>query len=395
MKSRSLQHLIGLALCPALMLGLSACLPPSTDGLSPGSNTLAPPATSTANASTTPSSTTANSTSPNSASQETPAQDSPVQDTPASAPTTQNASTQTQSTAVDPTESTSISQQPGGNTGPASAPREPAVVSWLPTGPIGSGDPVPGQRYLLLQQLQCDALAENAKGESDAELWLAGAAVCRALQTGSQEDWQLASVAVATTPRVSQRQCLEFRVAATLTSVVAQHRRDPGSVFKAEPAPGEACPRQLLGLTVVDEDLQPLISSPRASGPRTGGTIVRLDGYYVRVGAVLFDGVAAVPDIVAGGGEYQALYVRMPPADGRDTLRISITDTVDVAGTVTFFYDDSAVSSSTPQPSEAERTPPDTEPANGPPTEPPNNSLSRRSGQDAPSPGKRTRPSTD
>ncbi|WP_043806076.1 hypothetical protein [Paenarthrobacter aurescens] len=394
MKSRSREHLIGLVLCPVLMLGLSACLPPSTDGLSPGSNPASPPAAPEANASASPNSTTANSTSSNSASQDTPAQD-----TSASAPTTQEASTQTQPAGVDPTGSSSISQQPGESTGPVAAPQEPTVVSWLPTGPIGSGDPVPGQRYLLLQQLQCDALAEHVEGASDAALWLAGAAVCRALQTGSQEDWQRASIAVATTPRVSQRQCLEFRVAATLTSVVAQHRRSPGSVFTADPAPGEACPRQLLGLTVVDEDLRPLIGGPRASGPRTGGTIVRLDGYYVRVGAVLFDGVPAVPDIVAGGGDYQALYLRMPPADGRDTLRISITDTVEVAGTVTFFYDDPAVSSSTPHPSEAAGTPPDNEsdnePANGPPSEPPNNSLSRRTGQDAPSLGKRTRPSTD
>ena len=236
------------------------------------------------------------------------------------------------------------------------------MVSWVPTGPIGPNDPAPGQRYLLLQQFQCDALAQSVADAPDAAVWRAGAAVCRALQTGSQEDWQRASAAVATTPRIPQRQCLEFRVAATSASVVAQYRSNPGGIFKAEPSPGEACPRQLLGLTVVDEDLRPVTGLTRASGPGTGGTIVRLDGYYVRVGEVLFDDVPIVPDIVAGGGDYQTLYLRMPPADGRDAVRISITDTVEVAGTVTFFYDSSAVPGDTPRPPNSAAKPPDSTP---------------------------------
>lgn len=224
------------------------------------------------------------------------------------------------------------------------------MVSWLPTGPIGPNDPIQGQRYLQLEQFHCETLAQSVAGQADAAVWQAGAAVCRALQTGSQEDWQSASIAVGKTPRIPQRQCLEFRVATTSASVVAQYRENPGAVFKAEPGTGEACPRQLLGLTVVDEDLLPVTGMDRASGPRTGGTIVRLDGYYVQVGDVLFDGVPTVPDIVTGGGAYQTMYLRMPSAEGRDAIRISITDTVDVAGTVTFFFDDSAVSSSTARP---------------------------------------------
>jgi hypothetical protein len=202
----------------------------------------------------------------------------------------------------------------------------------------------------MLQQFQCDALAQSVEGAADAAVWTAGAAVCRALQTGNHDDWQEASIAVARTPRIPQKQCLEFRVAATTALVVAQYRHNPGGIFKAEPGPGEACPRQLLGLTVVDANLRPVVGMPRASGPGSGGTIVRLDGYYVRVGEVLFDGVPTVPDIVAGGGDYQTLYLRMPPAEGRETIRISITDTVDVAGTVTFFYDDSPAPGSTPPP---------------------------------------------
>ncbi|MBT2587194.1 hypothetical protein [Arthrobacter sp. ISL-95] len=341
------EQLIGLALVPVLLLGLSACLPPKADSLPPESNFGSPPAASTAQA-----------TSPPATSGPPTAQAAEGQATSPQSTSTPEASPQVaipaQPTAVGPSGSSTSGNQPEGPSEPAetaTAPsQDPIVVSWVPTGPIGANDPVPGQRYLMLQQFQCDALAHSVEGAADAAVWQAGAAVCRALQTGGHDDWQQASVAVARTPRIPQKQCLEFRVAATSAFVVAQYRSNPGGVFEAEPDPGEACPRQLLGLSVVDEDLRPVVGMARASGPRSGGTIVRLDGYYVRVGGVLFDGVPTVPDVVAGGGDYQTLYLRMPPAEGRDAIRISITDTVEVAGTVTFFYDDSAAPSLTPPP---------------------------------------------
>ncbi|NHW46357.1 hypothetical protein HAV21_05540 [Paenarthrobacter sp. MSM-2-10-13] len=358
-------QLIGLVLVPVVVLGLSACLPSGNDGLpsisTPNSTSVSPPATSTAQAAS------PEATSPQEASAEataTQAASTPdaVQTSPPPAATPQSESAPQQPTGVGPTGSPRSGSQP--ERAPKSEetaeapPQEPTVVSWLPTGPIGSDDPAPGQRYLMLQQFQCDALVQSVEGAADAAVWQAGAAVCRALQTGRQDDWQQASVAVARTPRIPQKQCLEFRVAATSAFLVAQYRSNPGSVFEAEPGPGEACPRQLLRLTVVDEDLRPVIGMPRASGPTSGGTIVRLDGYYVRVGEVLFDGVPTVPDIVAGGGDYQALYLRMPPAEGRESIRISIKDTVEVAGTVTFFYVDPAVPGST--------LPPAAEPAKEP-----------------------------
>jgi hypothetical protein len=206
---------------------------------------------------------------------------------------------------------------------------------------------------LLLQQFQCDALAEsvrpeNVQGEAYAAVWQAAAAVCRAMQSGTQQDWLQASIAVAATPRIPQTQCLESTVAATSAAVIAQHRATPNLPIKASSPPGEACPRHLSGLTVVDEDLVAVPGRLRASGPRSGGTIVRLDGYYVRVGDILFDGEPAFPEIVSGGGDYQTMYLRIPPANGRDTLRISITDTVDISGTVTFYYEDDPPSPSAP-----------------------------------------------
>ncbi|MEV7604234.1 hypothetical protein AB0N65_02200 [Paenarthrobacter sp. NPDC089322] len=315
MPCQSRSHRIGLVLAPVLMLGLSACLPPAS-----------PP-------------------------------DSPSPDP---APAATAAPTQGQPTAVEPT-----AVQPPGPAGPAAPQAEAPVVRWVPIGPVGPNDPTSGQRYLLLQQFQCDALAESLEGAEDAAVWVAGAAVCKALQTGTQQDWQRAANAVAATPRVPQTQCLEFTVAATSASLIAQHRSTPGVPLKAVTGPGEACPRHLSGLTVVDENLRPVPGTARASGPSAGGTIVRLDGYYVRVENILFDGVPAFPEIVSGGGDYETMYLRMPPSDGRKEVRISITDTVDISGTVTFFYDDTPGPGSSPSPT---LTVPGAEPTAGSPT---------------------------
>ncbi len=244
------------------------------------------------------------------------------------------------------------------------------MVRWVPIGPIGPNDPTSGQRYLLLQQFQCDALVQSVEGAEDAAVWLAGAAVCKALQSGSQQDWQRASIAVAATPRIPQTQCLEFRVAATSASLLAQHRSNPAAVFTVEPGQGEACPRQLVGLTVVDEELRPIPGLARASGPSSGGTIVRLDGYYVRVGDVLFDGVPVDAEFVGARDDYQPVYLRMPSSGGRDSIRISITDTVDIAGTVTFFYDDTGSATGSPPPPET------TSPGTGTPGRSPSNTPS-------------------
>ncbi|MFE4198516.1 hypothetical protein ACFRJ9_21935 [Paenarthrobacter sp. NPDC056912] len=325
MKCQSRSHLIGLALVPVLVLGVSACLPPSTDGASPSTSSVSPGSGSPA---------------------------------------------RSQPTAVEPT-----ANQPVGPAGPGAPQADAPVVRWVPIGPVGPNDPTSGQRYLLLQQRQCDALAQSVEGADDAAVWQAGAAVCSALQTGSRSDWQRAAAAVAATPRIPQTQCLEYVVASASASLLAQHRSNPGAVFAVEPGQGEACPRHLDGLTVVNEDLQPVATTARATGPSTGGTIVRLDGYYVRVGDILFDGVPAFPEIVSGGGDYQTLYLRMPASEGRQSLRISITDTVDIAGTVTFFYDDSGTTSS-PSPSESGGTLPATGQPTGPSSTAPASELS-------------------
>ncbi len=206
MTCRSREHLIGLALVPVLMLGLSACLPPENDGLPPGSTSASPPATTPSQASTAQAGTTQSGTTQSPPQAEgTPSSDASAEASP-SGDNSADATTATpEPTAVDPTHGSSTTTQQQETPGPQVPSRSPTVVSWVPTGPIGPNDPAPGQRYLLLQQFQCDALAQSvAGGAADAAVWLAGAAVCRALQTGSQEDWQRATAAVANTPHGSR-----------------------------------------------------------------------------------------------------------------------------------------------------------------------------------------------
>ncbi|MFJ5958576.1 hypothetical protein ACIQC5_21775 [Paenarthrobacter sp. NPDC092416] len=313
MKSRSRKLHVGLVLIPVLVAVLSGCVPSAGDGASSSAGS-------------------------------------------SSASTT----AQTQAT------SGPTAQQPAGPAGPGAPQAEAPVVRWVPIGPVGPNDPTSGQRYLLLQQFQCDALAQSVQDADDAAVWLAAAAVCKAVQSGSQQDWQRASIAVAATPRIPQTQCLEYTVAATSAAMVAAQRSSQGLSPRVEPGPGEACPRHLSGLTVVDEQLKVVPGRTRASGPRSGGTIVRLDGYYVRIGDILFDGEVSFPETVSGDGDYQTRYLRMPASDGRDSIRISITDTVDISGTVTFFYDDSTTG---PSPDPGGQTTPDpteSTPAPGP-----------------------------
>lgn len=136
MKCQSRSRPAGLALVPVLLLVLSACLPPSSEGLSPQ---------------------------------------------PGSGARTAATSGQASPTAGDPT-----AAQPAGPAGPAAPQADAPVVRWIPIGPVGPNDPTSGQRYLLLQQFQCDALDRSIEGAEDAAVWVAGAAVCRAVLSGSR-----------------------------------------------------------------------------------------------------------------------------------------------------------------------------------------------------------------
>ncbi|MHC6221126.1 hypothetical protein [Arthrobacter sp. MMS24-S77] len=90
---------------------------------------------------------------------------------------------------------------------------------------------------------------------------------------------------------------------------------------------------------MVDENLNPVPGLERPGGPRAGGTWVRLDGYYVRVGSLKIDGVDSGVE-TRSVGDYSPVYFKTPAATAKNSFTVTITDTLDVDGAVQFFYDD-------------------------------------------------------
>ncbi|WP_426303340.1 hypothetical protein [Arthrobacter sp. R-11] len=220
---------------------------------------------------------------------------------------------------------------------PAAAP----VVRWIPIGPVGPNDPQEGRMYLFAQGRDCDQLRDGVDGTAFKDVWRAAEAVCYALRDGTGALWQDAATAVAAVQAPPEGRCLELAVLAVARSAVDYHNANPGTAVPLEPGSGEACPRRLSGLTVVDENFVPVPGLSRPSGPRSGGTWVRLDGYYVRVSEIRIDGQDSGVE-TRTDGDYFPVYFKTPPAGDKDSITVSITDTLDAPGEVQFFYDDAA-----------------------------------------------------
>lgn len=192
--------------------------------------------------------------------------------------------------------------------------------------------------YLYAQGKDCDKLRDGVDGTTFKDVWRAATAVCYALRGGSTEQWRDADVALASMPPVPADRCLEHTIEGVVRDVVTYHRSHPAQTLPIQPGTGESCPRGLTGLTVVDEQLQPVAGLTRPSGPASGGTLVRLDGYYIRVENLLIDGAPSGAE-TKSDGDYSHVYFRTPAADGRASILVSITDTLDAPGAVRFFYD--------------------------------------------------------
>lgn len=197
--------------------------------------------------------------------------------------------------------------------------------------------------YRFVQERNCEELRGGVDGTALKDVWRAAGAVCYALRDGTAQLWHDAASTLAAVAQPAQDRCLELAVLGVLRSAVDSHNANPAAAVAVEPGTGEACPRGLTGLTVVDQDLVPVPGLNRPSGPREGGTLVRLDGYYVRAN-VLIDGVPAAEANVEtrGDGDYSPVYFVSPPAGDKDSITISMTDTLDAPGQVQFFYDDGA-----------------------------------------------------
>ncbi len=192
--------------------------------------------------------------------------------------------------------------------------------------------------YLFAQGRDCDQLRDGVDGTTFRDVWSAVTSVCYALRNGTPDLWREADSATAAMLPVPSERCLEQTVAAVVRGVVRYHQAHPGESIPLEPGAGVSCPRKLTGLTVVDEQRNPVPGLARPSGPPAGGTLVRLDGYYVRVEALLIDGQQSGVERL-GDGDYSPAYFRTPPAEGRSSITISIQDTLDAAGAVRFFYE--------------------------------------------------------
>jgi hypothetical protein len=192
--------------------------------------------------------------------------------------------------------------------------------------------------YLYAQGRDCDGLRSGVNGTTFKDVWRATAAVCDALRANTGQLWQTAAAATAAVPDVPQNRCLELAIVAVIRGVVDYHASNPAAVVPLQPGAGESCPRHLSSLTVVDENLNPVPGLQRPSGPRTGGTWVRLDGYYVRVNSLKIDGVESGVEI-RSAGDYSPVYFKTPPAKDQDSFTVTIADTLDVGGAAQFFYD--------------------------------------------------------
>jgi hypothetical protein len=221
--------------------------------------------------------------------------------------------------------------------------------------------------YLFAQGRDCDQLRDGVDGTTFKDVWRAAGAVCYALRDGTASRWQEAATALSAVQAPPEGRCLELAVLAVARSAVEYHNANPSAAVPLEPGVGEACPRRLTGLTVVDENLVPVPGLSRPSGPRPGGSWVRLDGYYVRVSEVKIDGNASGVEI-RSDGDYSAFYFKTPPAGDKSSITVSITDTLDAPGEVQFFYDDAAPTGGAGSPSPSG---PETSGTDPPPASPP------------------------
>ncbi len=213
------------------------------------------------------------------------------------------------------------------------------VVRWIPIGPVGPNDPQEGRMYLFAQGRDCDQLRDGVDGTTFKDVWRAAGAVCYALRDGTAAHWQEAATALSAVKAPPEGRCLELAVLSVARSAVEYHNANPATAVPVEPGTGEACPRRLSGLTVVDGNFVPVPGLSRPAGPRAGGSWVRLDGYYVRVSEVKIDGEPSGVE-TRSDGDYSPVYFKTPPAGGKDSITVSITDTLDAPGQVQFFYDD-------------------------------------------------------
>lgn len=240
---------------------------------------------------------------------------------------------------------------PGPGNGPPPAAGAP-VIRWIPIGPAAPSDPPEGALYELVRNRDCAGLRESTLNTGFPAVWAAAEATCQALATDLPADWQRAEAALAGVPGLPPQRCWEIKVTESLRQAMDVRAAYPGARLQLDTAgAGDDCPRQLTGLTVLEG---PWANAAVPTVPGVGGTLVRLEGFFVNVDRILVDGSPVDNGGQQFGPQFGPFVFSAPPAAGASSVRVRVEATPPVSGEVVLFY--------------SEATSPGTGPAPGAPT---------------------------
>lgn len=241
-----------------------------------------------------------------------------------------------------------IAPQPGPAGGNAPPVADAPVIRWVPLGPAAPSDPPEGALYELVRARDCAGLRDSTSNTGVPEVWAAAQATCFALASDTAPDWNSAAAALAAVPPVESNRCWESVVLESVRQAIGFRKANPAvTVPLATQGVGDDCPRRLTGLTVLDQDGNPVTGAGRPAGPSAGGTRIRLEGFIVRADRILGNGVQ-LEDVSAP--LFGPVEITTPPAAGQRTLRITVEASPPVYGEATFFYDDDGAPAATRTP---------------------------------------------
>lgn len=227
------------------------------------------------------------------------------------------------------------------------------VIRWIPIGPAAPTDPPEGTLYELLRKRDCGSLRDSTLNTAFPAVWTAAEATCQALATDLPQDWQRARTALTGVTGLPPGRCWEIKVTESLRQAVEIRTAYPGQALTVDAAgAGDECPRRLTGLTVLDG---PSAGAATPAVPSSGGTPVRLEGFFVNVDNILVGGLP----VAFEGQQFGPFVFFAPPAAGTASAKVRVEASPPVSGEAEFFYDDSTPSGPGPAP-----TPPST---SGPP----------------------------
>lgn len=276
-------------------------------------------------------------------------------------PVTETSTTPASASASEPT-AAPLPGPPGGDAPPVA---EAPVIRWIPLGPASPTDPPEGTLYELVRQRDCAGLRDTTLNTAFPSVWAAAEATCFALASDHPQDWQRAAASLASVADLPPERCWEATVAGSLRQVVEFRAAHPAVPLRlATEGVGDACPRRLTGLTVLDG---PYAGTTTPAGPSAGGTRVQLEGFFVRVDSILVDG----KPVDFEGPQFGPYVFTSPPSEGAASVPVTVEASPAVSGVATFFYEDSTPAAPAPTPTATEPSTPGAATLEPPTPEPP------------------------